>query len=56
MTGKQLKEILDNLSEEDLNKLLIVPIYDYDKQEFSYKEIIKHSVHRDRINLFLRNE
>ena len=56
MTGKQLKEILDSLSEEDLNKLLIVPIYDYDKQEFSYKEIIKHSVQRDKINLFLRNE
>lgn len=56
MTGKQLKEILDNLSEEDLNKILIVPIYDYDKQKFSYKEIIKHSVQRDRIDLFLRNE
>ena len=56
MTGKELKEILDNLSEEDLNKLLIVPIYDYDKQEFSYKEIIKHSVHREKIDLFLRNE
>lgn len=56
MTGKQLKEILDNLSEEDLNKLLIVPIFDYDKQKFSYKEIMKHSVHRDRINLYLRNE